>query len=364
MADPFSASLFGRLNPSMLPGYAVNPMTNPGMGVTGPDMKWSNFGGGSTPNAQQGANYGDPGMSYGTPYFGDNDRIHQQYVIGPWPDRAHLNITQYQIVCCARRLDHDYNLYTQVSLAKVQELLRSAWDTFEAARTNGDRDALEFRRFMVTYGEPMLEAYHRAARPLASAADKLVLQGMDPAALGDLRAFYEMHSRPVFKYLTKLGILSYWNVLGVVVGVNRPTGVEAADDQASEDHVSVLANVVAKRAVTHNIFADNSDLPTGADAYLVLRRTLMRGNRGPGAYEFVPYGTRARLRPPRYLSVYADEGERLIDAHIIPLGVVTQPAGKDAPLGIRELSAGLTGPHRAAFETIAALPTIHVQVGM
>ena len=121
---------------------------------------------------------------------------------------------------------------------------------------------------------------------------------------------------------------------------------------------------MAKRATTHNIFGSNKDLCTGADAYLVLRRVARRGAQGPGRFEFVPYATRAQLGVPRHLAIYSDGPKRMVNSHVVPLGVVTQPAGRDAPPGIREVACGLNGNNKVAFEAIATLPTIHLQVGM
>jgi hypothetical protein len=352
-----------------IPGYSSGPGSS-NLGLTGgPGVRSLDWDGKNVGQAAAFLNYGDVPGSYGTPYFLANDFIQQQYVIHPWADGAHLHIAEFQIVCGLRSVaDHDLNMYTQVSLAKLNELLKAAHDTYEAMTAPAalDPEAAEFARLLEEYGEDMLENYHRA-RKAGDYAVKNMFTGVTNGSEAELRKFYDMAiNKPVLRYMTKLGILSHWNIIGITVGVNRGTGLDETDNAMHSERVTVINNIVAKRAMVHNIFGDNRDIPTGADTWLVLRRVMRRGNRGPGRFEIVPYASRSRISVPRDLAIYSDsrDGSRIVSSHVHALGVVTKPAGRDAPQGLREMSTGLNGNHKAAFETIATLPQIQIQVGM
>jgi hypothetical protein len=349
-------------------------------------MEWGPNG--SASKAAAFASYGLPPSSSSVASFTSNDFIQHQHVIHPWGDGAHRNIAEYQIVFTQRTLtDHDLQLYTSVSLAKVNEILDQSYATFEALTDNiadptlNDADCVKFKNYLDKYGEKLLEEYHQLRKK--SSNTYLDAYVTDATTRNELKDFYEMAiNRPVLKYLTKLGILLNWNFIGVTLGVNRATTFDESDNAASSERVAVINTIMAKRATTHNIFGGIKDVITGADAYLILRRVQRRGNRGPGKFEFVPYASRFVMGIPRHLAIYSDGFEqipdpagaagktknsdipRIVNSHVIPVGMITQPTSRDAPEGIREVAAGLNGNHRTAYEAISTLPTIHVQVNM
>jgi hypothetical protein len=371
-----------------LPGYSVGPAQS--MGLSGPGINSAEW----TPSGSDGAgsgraaaflNYGLPPATSSLDKYTNNDFIVQQQVIHPWNDGSHLHIAEYQIVFCNRSLtDHDLQLYTTVSLAKMNEILDHAYATFEALSNNGDPnlddpECADFSRYLAKYGEDKLDEYHKIRKLRSPIELDRYFNAVGVAATerNEMKRFYELATnRAVMRYMTKLGILSNWNFFGVTVSVNRATGQDEIDLAQQSERVTALGVIMAKKATTHNIFGENKDLVTGADTYLVLRRVQRRGNLGPGRFEFVPYASRTQMSVPRHLSIYSDgfflnsDGTsnktipRLVNSHIIPVGVVTQPAGRDAPEGIREMAAGLNGSPKTAFETIATLPTIQIQVGM
>lgn len=369
MASPY-AQLFSGLRMNT-PGVSVGPSS--GMPYASPSINGVEWqprgmeGGGELATA---LNFGQSSGENTVQSQQADGKIAHQYVSIPWGDGSHLRVAEYQLVFIARDFGaHDQSAYTTLTIAKLNEVLRSSYLLYEEMLAEKDNDATNFRKLLDKYGEDMMESYIRSK-------DK---SGFDNTAKNDLAQLVALIQKPVFRNLTKYSILTKWNFVGAVLSVNRATGVNEIDDMEQSEHVNVLNLAIGKRAFIHNLLGDRTSAATGGDSWLVLTRATRRNNGAAGPFYFSAYASRTHIFPPRSRRQYYDGRNkprknyntnstntswRITDGHVIPLGVITKPPSRDMPPNLTDLALGLDVSHKEAFEHTAALPVVQVQLGI
>lgn len=365
-----------------MPGWTLPP-TSSNLNLTSPGIS-------STSWFPQGANSNNAGiasfLNFGEPpasashYANNNDLIQMQHVIRPWHDGSHMHMAEYQPVFCVRQIDQQHGMYTEVTLGKLNQILRESYAIYkEVLATNQSSDATRFQNLLNKHGEDILDLLRKYKNEGDHVFENF-LKGNELAA--ELREFYKLSTHKILEYVTKVGIMHKWNFLGVILNVNRSTSIDESSTNATEDRINVVNTVMAKRAFLHNMMGTREDSVTGADVWLVLRRVYERSG-NPGHFEFAPYVSRTRIFPPKIFTTYQDNGpypnddatgfkigsfpeneeRRTTSAHVIPVGVITEPAARDGAPGLVAAACGSIDG-KLAFEASASLPKIMVQVGM
>jgi hypothetical protein len=190
-------------------------------------------------------------------------------------------------------------------------------------------------RSEILAGEDPLIWMDRVKNPAYGATERRVYEQYKKKS--DIERFYQLATEPLLCWVTRFGILKKINYGGVVLGMQRETGMAyELSSAAQRDRSEILAGGIARRLMTKNIFASSaSQLPYGALCCLILTRTrCLDGNvEGVpyGAYQYKPWSSAVEAYPPRQDVTYLDEKGVTQRAHVINLGIVYAGPEKDIP---------------------------------
>jgi hypothetical protein len=215
------------VNPGMsVPSTTVTPTTPNGLSAE-PGVQSMDWNGQGLLNAAAWANFAEAPREYGTSTNDVNETIQQQHVLFPWDDGCHTRINKYQPMFTARNLDKEHGMNNEITLAKLNEIIRQSYQTFNVL-TEGDEsmrnaEAVEFKKYLKYYGEDQLELYHQLVKghmvgkqQWEEHASKQGLfkveddKGNVILNASSMASFYEMATKDVFRYMTKFGILQKW----------------------------------------------------------------------------------------------------------------------------------------------------------
>lgn len=387
-STPANQSIFGVPN-----GY-VGTETGPvpgNFGIGGPNVPMTTWAPTGDTNSQTSpANFlgfGQAPTSHGHITLKSFDFIQYQYTIPPWDDESHLKLMPDMLAWTLNEIDTELDTYHVRSLPQMNQQCSEAFYFFESLVNEGDEEALEFRRLMEMYGEKQLGQYINARNKDRLTAksrttvdgpveDKVLFTGtmnyggQDYDVASDMKKFYNMHSKDLYCYLTKWGIIHKWSFSGSVINVNRAVSLETVSDTAETDHF-VNANIcLAKRARVANVFGKLGKITTGSKLWVTLRRKQLSMNDGqntlkPGPFEFVPNGDTMRDWPSPADVKYFDESGTWCQGHIYKIGVVIEPCDYNPQTTAIEGAANLSASVSAnrAYECHGELPTMYVAMG-
>ena len=189
-----------------------------------------------------------------------------------------------------------------------------------------------------------------------------VKSALDNYNEGELNELVRLAKKPILRYLTRYGIMSHWNFVGVVINVSRGTSQEAFDQT---DSVAVVNVGLGKRVRTTNIWGTRKFTEVGTKQDLILtRKELSDGTFG--AFQYLPYSRRTREYALGSSVRYGDLGDQLVRGRVLPIGTVIEPCDRNPQESRREFAAGIAagGNTKLAYEAHGTLPQFYIAVGM
>lgn len=382
---PATQSIFNLPNVNVGNSTGTSP-GNFGIGGPGvPSTQWAPRGDGTDQTGPAGfLGYGQPPTSHGHITLKAFDFIQYQYTVGPWDDDSHLHMMPDMLVWTLNGLDPDLDTHHVRALPQLNQQCVEAWTFFQDLVREGDDEALEFQRFLETYGEDLLGQYINARNKDRLSAVERKKEGDAPAenalfsgtgpkgedVASDLKRFYALHTKDTFCYMTKWGILHRWSFAGAIINVNRAVSLEIVDATREEDHFVEVNVGLAKRIRVGNVFGKLRQITTGSKVWVVLRRKELAGDTSglsvrAGPFEFVPGGDTMRDRPAITDTQYYDEGGRRCNGHVYKIGTVIEPSDYDPQTSAIQgaTNLGATISTKKAYECHALVPTMYLAMG-
>jgi hypothetical protein len=273
--------------------------------------------------------------------LGPWDFISYGYSITRDPKNWYLGLEPGMLYFLLRSFSVNDNSLFVGGLHHINGMLENAWQEFirasndDPANPYRNQDAVDFLALLRKYGEDTLIWMDRVKNPAYGATERRVYEQYKKKS--DIERFYQLATEPLLCWVTRFGILKKINYGGVVLGMQRETGMAyELSSAAQRDRSEILAGGIARRLMTKNIFASSaSQLPYGALCCLILTRTrCLDGNvEGVpyGAYQYKPWSSAVEAYPPRQDVTYLDEKGVTQRAHVINLGIVYAGPEKDIP---------------------------------
>ena len=390
--------------PSQMPGTSAGPAgmstaSGGGFGLSSPGIAYANWmPTGTASNAASMVGFlrnGVPPKSHGHVQFRSNDFITQAYTIAPWGDDSHLQITEGMAVFIGKEMDSRHNLTNMVSLVKLNRLCQQARMDYDVLsdpnNPEADPEAIRFRTLLAEHGERGLEQHHwaRMTGRLRNWVDGNRSKGTawtsdNPGDLpnryqgerrpetaltgykeGELDELWRLAHQPIYRYITRFGILRHWNFAGFVVAVSRGTSQETLSRTVHEDHILSVTVSMGKRTRVGAYWGDRKALRVGAQPKFVLRaKQLSDGSYG--AMEIVPYVCFKRNCVPPADKSYYDESGHLIPGHVWSLGTIIEPPRRDGQEAQRQICSGtaLDSTARMGYEAFGNIPRCYIAVGV
>ena len=344
-----------------------NQPNAPGGGIQGvgpigfPDITadggpYTDFSPGSNP-------YGSVGFIDSVPQNGDVteiygiDNIPQQFTCAPWDDESERYIMPGMMAFCVKQWDQVEGTTLILTLPKLNQVLQEAYNDFEELLNDQDQRAIQFSGYLIKYGERALEQYHQQVK-------RGTLETIPKDISADLKNFHDMATQDHFCYLTKFGILSKIEYLGVVNNTNRAISLEG---YRQNNHYQQVNVIMAKRAEVSNLFGCAENVTTGSILWLLLRRKpkTVQGEIKYAEFYVVPHGCKEK-RHTRLLDVeYKDPSGDFVQGHHWTVGSVLIP-GNSSPTQARIMAAANIGyncSENLAYNEHATLPTLYVALG-
>ena len=210
-------------------------------------------------------------LSSNVAYQTTNYRIVYQHTLVPWTDQSEFYVSPGALLFGDRYVEKDaMHYYSDFTLATLNSRLRDEWNRFHLnPDMDFQEDVLNKPRVLAA-----LSAYHsRSDLPFSA----------------DVKNLYEKATRAKYRHLTKVGILSCLNFLGVVQGRG-----DTSDDHMREyeqDKISNISIITRGRALVGNIWGGPHLVTHGCQLYLVLTQNK------EGMFQVKPRATRGgRLR--------------------------------------------------------------------
>lgn len=287
--------------------------------------------------------------------------------------RTHLE--QGDMCFCDTVVQGKYLLYNVLNVAQLNDTLRKNHATHRMSLFKEEPENVKFQRYMERYGEATLNVFHYHkkegtlrllfnAAGMSGAGDAAeALQGEDPnvnEALDALRGvsrttgwreiasemndFHKMAQTKDLFALTKFGIMSHWNFIGIMRTSLDP-------DRVTGRQQFGYARTLSIGVVTKGNFEGALQLWPLVNAQSKLSLVLTRefGDQGHGPFQIFPYADSVRESIPKALLTYRDESGQLCEGHRINVGVVNLPPNKQADKSKRWMAAGIISqtPHQA-----------------
>jgi hypothetical protein len=344
--------------PAAMPGSAV-PASAPGnFGIADPGI---NFVTGLPSQNAAWAQGGVPPREHSHMMFSSNTFIQHHYLTANWRDNSHNELMEGMLVFTAADVKPEDGVTTIVSLPKLNNLLRNAYDEFQEMAREVGSEAAEFQDLLYTYGEDALSQYIHSVNNRTVDTD---YKGIDADDAKYLARMYALHARPVFCYQTKIGLLNLWNPTGAVINTDRGTSMEADFDPYNANNVAVSNLNLAKVARVGNVFGPSHKLVGGVRLYHVLRRAPLRDG-GFGHFQVVPMYVDGGNYVPINAHQYMDPSGRWVSGHTWYIGtVLSSPENSVTPAAIeRATGLGLGATPRLAYEAHGAIPMMRVSIG-
>jgi len=284
------------------------------------------------------------------------DNIPQQFFCAPWDDESERYIMPGMMAFCVQEMDKIENTALILTLPKLNQVLREAYDDLEILLKDGDAHAVRFNKYLTEFGERALEEYNQLKK-----RNQLDLILDRP---GERKDFFEMSTQDHFCWLTKYGILNKIQYLGVVNNTNRAISLEGYRQNNNYVHVNVI---MGKRAEVSNLFGDLEHVTSGSILWLLLRRKL-RNVAGEAKFcEFVvvPHGCTEKRHPRLLDEEYMDPSGNLMRGYHWTVGSVLVP-GDYSPQQSQISAASNSGymcSENLAYKEHATLPTMYVALG-
>ena len=392
MSNPALANI--NSTPSAMPGISSGPV--PGnFGLSSPGISYANWmPTGTASNAGSMARFmsgGVPPKSHGHVQFRSNDFITHAYTIAPWGDESHLQIMEGMVVFIGTEMDTRHNLTNMVSWAKLNRLCQQARTEYNIMIGENDPEAQEFRDLLRQYGERGLEQHHWAKMTgrLRNWTDGVQPRGTawqnnNPGdvpnrypgqrdettkfvdyPLDDLEKLWRLANQPIYRYLTRFGILRHWNFAGVVVAVSRGTSQETLSRDKYQDQVLSVTISMGKRTRTGAYWGDRKKMRVGAQPKMVLR-AKQSSDGSYGAMEIAPYICWKRNCVPAADKSYYDESGHLIPGFVWSLGTVIEPPKRDGQESQRQITTGtgISSTARMSYDAFGSIPMCYIALGV
>lgn len=334
------------------------------IGNAGPNVPYTTWDAQSTRGVARFTNNGQPPKSVGSIGLKTVDFISQQYVSPPVNDESDMLLMPDMLGFLVKEMDPVEGTNVVLSLPALNKIMQDQWDDFVLKSTTTannpyeTQDAVNFRRWLTTYGERGLEDYVAARK---SGNEKLKRQLEEKT---ELRQFWEMSTKEGFCYLTKYGIMTKINYAGPIMHTNRAHSLEDENLTGTYEHYTQVVIGFAKRVRVANMFGSAENITTGSKLWVLLTRKYC-GNGKYGAFAMIPGGCKGKWRPLDHHRKYVDEAGNFMEGHVYSVGVVTEPAvGSPHPAALEQ--ATNTGSYinaKAAYDAHALLPTMYIAAG-
>lgn len=363
---PHVSSIMGV--PSQMPGISTGPMPGAfglGGGPNVPFTEWAPRG--ATPASRALNNFlrsGQPPSMHGHVTFMSNDFIQYQYTISPWDNGHHLQIEQGMLCFLAKEMDTKNSMYFMAALPMLNYLCKQNYAEYQAMVAEGYQEALEFQTLLETYGERSLEQHHWARATGRIEQWKKNLDGYNTISK-DLDKLLRLAQKSPYRYLTRFGILQYWNFGGCVQNHNRAASLQELDRTDYTEKIVTINLVLGKKARTSNIWGELKNTKLGSKQFLILRRKRLSDG-SFGAFEIRPYSCVKRSYPPASECSYVDDSGQMVKGYTWSIGTVIEQSDREPMPSAVELASGigLQGNPKLAHDAHARLPFMYLALGI
>ena len=290
------------------------------------------------------------------PHKKQNWSATHSYPLNPWADGSHEMLQPYHIGFVMRHLDAINRTHSILPLFRMNIELRERWMRWRTGPAMPGYEArpeeIRFRDLLEKLGEKVLEDYDFAKK------NGLGWLGTGKADEQNVREFHRLATTTDFWPLTRFGILSYWNFLGVCHSKGESTGPGAYLDM--HDHTSIVyvaGMTIAGGARCYNYWGRKSESRVGSSAKLILKR---RARDAP--YQWEPYACFDRDYPPIGMMDYQDPAGKPMKAHIQDCGFISHNMEKDPSEQQVFGAMGFTGSKDECLNAHGGMPCIRLQI--
>lgn len=286
-------------------------------------------------------------LSSSRPPIGVNKFISYTHSLLPWEDGNQDYISEGAVLFGFKQQNATQGPETgDVTLSTANNIIRQFHEQYHALlREDRDNEEKDFRDLLERFGEDVLFEYDYALKHnLQSFLNK------DE----DRRRFYKLSLQKELRYLTRFGILSQFEFLGVVLRGGDNSMVANPYSREYSARLTNIAFVPAKRARVSNVWGGKRDVTFGSKLYLVLTQVPHPTNSSiDKMYQIVPVATRKARLPLRYVK---DSHRWFVGSVDRPTPVSPSPVFMDKGIANRDPAA--------ASNALASLPFVHIQVAV
>ncbi|MDB9801155.1 hypothetical protein OAB94_02135 [Flavobacteriaceae bacterium] len=204
--------------------------------------------------------YATPRVS-SLPFQDSDSTIQYVHPTTPWSDNREMFLSGGMIVYGVKTTIDD-GLFADMSLAALNSTFEQSKDFFDKMVKEKDTESKKFDDFLKKKdGEKKLLYW-----------SSLHSKGRDPTGVDDDydKDMYALASQPVYNCLTRYGILTSYNYLGVSLTNNEATSLVDISSQMNQSHVTTVNIAFAKKVEVANIWGGKKVVRPGAHLYLQL----------------------------------------------------------------------------------------------